>query len=76
MASRMLSVPPEVTLPTICRSGSSVCSASPPSMAAVMATISASYLVALGHRSACSGFTCEVMAYTRFRNAMWSSPPW
>jgi hypothetical protein len=41
-----------------------------------MDTISASYLVALGHRSAWRGFTWEVVAYTRFRKAMWSSPPW
>ena len=32
----------------------------PPSMSAVMATISASYLIALGHRSACSGLAWEL----------------
>ena len=54
MASRMLSVPPEVTVPQTF--------SSPPSIAAVMATISASYFVPLGHRSAWSGFDWDVSA--------------
>jgi hypothetical protein len=41
-----------------------------------MATISASNLAPLGHRSACNGLTWEAAAYTRFRKARWSSPPW
>jgi hypothetical protein len=74
MASRMLSVPPEVTVPTTWPPGAP--GASPPSMAAVMATISASNLAPLGHRSACKGLTWDAAAYTRFRKATWSSPPW
>jgi hypothetical protein len=76
MASRMLSVPPEVTVPTTWRAGSPPWAVSPPSRAAVMATISASYLAPLGHRSAWRGFTWDAAAYTRLRKATWSSPPW
>ena len=76
IAMRMLSVPPLVTVPQTSRWGSWTRAASAPSIAAVMATISASYFVALGHRSACSGLTWEFSAYTRFRNATWSSSPW
>ncbi len=55
MASRMLSVPPEVTVPQM--------PASPaPSMAAVMETISASYLAMLGHTSEWSGLLWEFTA--------------
>ncbi len=56
MASRMLSVPPELTVPTTGASGPAW---PPPSMAAVIATISASNFVALGHRSGWSGLLCD-----------------
>ena len=68
-ASRMLSVPPEVTVPTT----PGVSSA--PSIAAVMATISASYFVVLGHSAECNGLVCELRAYTRSRNSMCSGSP-
>ena len=57
MASRMLSVPPDDTAPQIS-------SAVPwlPSMAAVMATISDSNLLALGKRSECRGLFWDVTA--------------
>ena len=58
MASRMLSVPPDDTVPQTWRTPASP----PPSIAPVMATISASYLTALGHSSGCSGLACELMA--------------
>ena len=73
IASRMLSVPPEFTVPTTGASGDA-CSA--PSMCAVMETISASNFVALGHRSGCSGLLCDCAAYTRFRKATCSGSPW
>ena len=56
MASMMLSVPPELTVPTI---GASALACSEPSMRAVIDTTSASYLVELGHRSGCSGLDCD-----------------
>src|SRR5438034_763769 len=65
IAMRMLSVPPEVTVPHTSRFGSNAWAASAPSIAAVIDTISASYFVALGHRSAWSGLTWDVRAYTR-----------
>ena len=46
-----------------------------PSMFAVIATISDSYLTALGQRSVCRGLDCELMAYTRFRKSMCSASP-
>ena len=73
MASRMLSVPPEETVPATGAAGST-CRA--PSMSAVIATISASNFVALGHRSGCSGLLWDWTAYTRFRNATCSGSPW
>ena len=57
MASRMESVPPEDTEPQTVVTPSGP----PPSMSAVMATISASNLITLGHRSACSGLAWELM---------------
>ena len=74
IASRMLSVPPEETVPQTGRRGRP--RGRPPSMFAVMATISASNFVALGHRSGCSGLLCECSAYTRLRKAMCSGSPW
>ena len=53
-ASMIDSVPPEDTTPAT--------SSPPPSMSAVIATISASNLVALGHRSTCSGLLWECSA--------------
>ena len=73
MASRMLSVPPELTAPTT----GPACPACPaPSMCAVIETISASNLVALGHRSGCSGLLCDCAAYTRLRKATCAGSPW
>jgi hypothetical protein len=63
----MLSVPPELTVPHT--------PSTPPSMVAVIATISASNLTVLGQRSACNGFACELIAYTSLRNAMCSGSP-
>jgi len=58
MAMRMLSVPPEVTEPQ-----TSTAPGDPaPSMAAVMETISDSYLIMLGHTSMWSGLDWELMA--------------
>ena len=51
MASRIDSVPPDDTVPQ----ASGAASVPPLSIEATMATISASYLVALGQRSACRG---------------------
>jgi hypothetical protein len=77
IASMMLSVPPEESAPQMCSSGARPALASAaPSMRAVMATTSASNLVALGQRSACSGLACELMAYTRLRKSMWLESPW
>ena len=53
-ASMIDSVPPLVTTPPT--------SSSPPSRSAVMATISASSFVVLGHRSTCSGLCWECSA--------------
>ena len=58
MASMIDSVPPEDTVPHTV--GTPV--SPPPSMVAVMATISASNLTALGHRSGCSGLAWELRA--------------
>ncbi len=59
----MLSLPPDDTVPAtpVSVPGPSPM-APPPSMVAVMATISLSYFTALGHRSVCSGFDCELSA--------------
>jgi len=68
MARRMLSVPPEVTVPTTSAAppappvAAAAPAARPPSIAAVIDTISASYFTPLGHRSAWSGLVCEVRA--------------
>jgi len=52
MASRMLSVPPDVTTPHTSRGvPRSLAPAPPPSIEAVMETISDSNFTALGHRS-------------------------
>jgi hypothetical protein len=68
----MLSVPPELTAPTTGLSGAAWPA---PSMDAVIATISASNFVALGHRSGCSGLLCDCAVYTRPRNATCSGSP-
>ena len=52
-------MPPEVTVPTTASGAETAC---PPSMRAVIATISASYLTTLGHRSECSGLAWENIA--------------
>jgi hypothetical protein len=70
MASRIDSVPPEVTVPQAGAPASA-----PPSMAAVIETISASNFDVLGHRSVCSGFAWLNSAYTLLRNSMCSAPP-
>jgi hypothetical protein len=57
----MLSVPPELTLPHTRVFGLDARAAAP-SRSAVMLTISASYLLALGHTSACKGLLCECSA--------------
>ena len=58
----MLSVPPDVTVPTTGRSASCARASAPPSISAAIDTTSASNFVALGHRSECSGFACEFSA--------------
>jgi hypothetical protein len=58
IASRMLPVPPELTVPTTGVPAAWLA----PSMDAVIATISASNLVALGHSSGCSGLPCDCAA--------------
>ena len=59
MASRMLSVPPDVTVPA---TGAPAAASPAPSMDPVIATISASNLVALGHSSGWSGLLCDCAA--------------
>ena len=66
-------MPPELTVPT---TGESGVAWPAPSMDAVIATISASNFVALGHRSGCSGLLWDWAAYTRLRKATCSGSPW
>ncbi len=63
MASWMLSLPPDDSVPATPESDPGPSPMPPPpSIVAVMATISLSYFTALGHRSVCSGLACEFMA--------------
>jgi hypothetical protein len=66
----MLSVPPPDTEPQI-----SAPAWPAPSMCAVMATISASNLAALGQTSKCNGLHWEWSAYTRLRKLTKASSP-
>ncbi len=62
MASRMLSVPPDVTVPQTWAAPALASMLSAPNIPAVMETISASYLMLLGQRSAWSGLLWELSA--------------
>ncbi len=76
MASWMLSLPPDETVPhTPSGEPGPPPTFAPPSMVAVMATTSLSYFTALGQRSVCNGFDCELIAYTSLRNEMCSASP-
>ena len=55
----MLSVPPDVTVPA---TGAPAAASPAPSMDPVIATISASNFVALGHSSGWSGLLCDCAA--------------